>query len=65
VNTLAGILSRTLSRIAIRGGQMVEKASGQTLSVEFLGYDGSAERVVLPYKAALETASGPPLTGLR
>ncbi len=38
----------------IRGGQMVEKASGQTLSVEFLGYDGSAERVVLPYKAALE-----------
>ncbi|GJD51842.1 Oligopeptide-binding protein AppA [Methylobacterium crusticola] len=38
----------------IRGGQMVEKATGQPLTVEFLGYDNSAERVVLPYRAQLE-----------
>jgi len=38
----------------IRGNQMVEKASGQPFTVEFLGYDNSAERVVLPYRAALE-----------
>ena len=38
----------------IRGNQMVEKASGQPFTVEFLGYDNSAERIVLPYRAALE-----------
>ncbi|TNC13750.1 ABC transporter substrate-binding protein [Methylobacterium terricola] len=38
----------------IRGNQMVEKASGQPFTVEFLGNDNSAERVVLPYRAALQ-----------
>ncbi|TGD96145.1 extracellular solute-binding protein [Methylobacterium nonmethylotrophicum] len=38
----------------IRGNQMVEKATGQPFTVEFLGYDNSAERIVLPYRAALE-----------
>ncbi|WP_407519403.1 extracellular solute-binding protein [Methylobacterium oryzisoli] len=36
-----------------KGGQMVD-AAGQPLSIEFLGYDNSAERVVLPYRAQLE-----------
>ncbi|ACA16114.1 extracellular solute-binding protein family 5 [Methylobacterium sp. 4-46] len=39
---------------AQRGGQMVEAASGQPLTIEFLGYDNSAERVVLPYRQQLE-----------
>ncbi|ACL55555.1 extracellular solute-binding protein [Methylobacterium nodulans] len=37
-----------------RNGQMVEAATGQPLTVEFLGYDNSAERIVLPYKQQLE-----------
>ncbi|MGY2048195.1 extracellular solute-binding protein [Methylobacterium sp. JK268] len=37
-----------------KGGQMVEAASGQPLTVEFLGFDATAERVVLPYRQQLE-----------
>lgn len=36
-----------------KGGQMVD-AAGQPLTIEFLGYDNAAERVVLPYRAQLE-----------
>jgi len=38
----------------LRGRQLVSKASGQPLRVEFLEYDQNTERVVLPYRAALE-----------
>ena len=38
----------------LRGRQLVSKATGEPLSVEFLGADASTERYVLPYKQALE-----------
>jgi microcin C transport system substrate-binding protein len=38
----------------LKGRQLVHKASGEPLSVEFLGFDPSLERYVLPYKQALE-----------
>jgi microcin C transport system substrate-binding protein len=37
----------------LKGNQLVAK-SGEPLRVEFLGYDASLERYVLPYKQALE-----------
>jgi microcin C transport system substrate-binding protein len=37
----------------LKGRQLVSK-SGEPLRVEFLGYDASLERYVLPYKQALE-----------
>jgi microcin C transport system substrate-binding protein len=38
----------------LKGRQLVHKATGEPLSVEFLGFDPSLERYVLPYKQALE-----------
>ncbi|MDB5511301.1 MAG: oppA [Enterovirga sp.] len=38
----------------LKGRQLVQKTSGEPFRVEFLGYDQSTERFVLPYKAALE-----------
>ena len=38
----------------LKGRQMVAKAGGEPLRAEFLGYDQSAERYVLPYRQALE-----------
>ena len=38
----------------LRGRQLVSKATGEPLAVEFLGADASTERYVLPYKQALE-----------
>jgi microcin C transport system substrate-binding protein len=38
----------------LRGRQLVRKASGEPFRFEFLGFDASTERYVLPYKAALE-----------
>ena len=38
----------------LRGRQLVSKATGEPLSVEFLGANASTERYVLPYKQALE-----------
>ena len=38
----------------LRGRQLVSRATGEPLSVEFLGADASTERYVLPYRQALE-----------
>ena len=38
----------------LKGRQLVSKANGEPLTVEFLGFDPSLERYVLPYKQALE-----------
>ncbi|HEX2727706.1 MAG TPA: extracellular solute-binding protein, partial [Beijerinckiaceae bacterium] len=38
----------------LKGRQLVNKATGEPLTVEFLGFDPSLERYVLPYKQALE-----------
>jgi microcin C transport system substrate-binding protein len=38
----------------LRGRQLVRKAGGEPFRFEFLGFDASGERYVLPYKAALE-----------
>ena len=38
----------------IRGGKLVNKASGEPFTVEFLAFDGSAERYILPYRQQLE-----------
>jgi microcin C transport system substrate-binding protein len=38
----------------LKGRQLVAKGTGEPLVVEFLGYDPSLERYVLPYKQALE-----------
>jgi microcin C transport system substrate-binding protein len=38
----------------LKGRQLVNKANGQPLVVEFLGYDPGLERYLLPYKQALE-----------
>ncbi len=37
----------------LKGEQMVAKATGKPLTVEFLGYDATAERIVLPYRQQL------------
>ena len=38
----------------LKGRQLVNKATGEPLAVEILGFDPSLERYVLPYKQALE-----------
>jgi microcin C transport system substrate-binding protein len=38
----------------LRGRQMVNKATGEPFTVEFLTYDSTFERYALPYKQALE-----------
>jgi microcin C transport system substrate-binding protein len=38
----------------LKGRQLVHKGTGEPLSAEFLGFDPSLERYVLPYKQALE-----------
>jgi microcin C transport system substrate-binding protein len=38
----------------LRGRQMVNKTTGEPFTLEFLGFDSSSERYVLPYKQALE-----------
>ena len=38
----------------LKGRQLVAKAGGEPFRAEMLGYDGSAERYVLPYRQALE-----------
>jgi microcin C transport system substrate-binding protein len=38
----------------LKDRQLVNKTTGEPLSVEFLGFDPSLERYVLPYKQALE-----------
>ncbi len=38
----------------LKGRQLVAKATGEPFVVEYLGYDASFERFMLPYRAALE-----------
>jgi len=38
----------------LRGRQLVNAKTGEPFTVEYLGYDASSERFVLPYKQALE-----------
>ncbi|MFC4174293.1 extracellular solute-binding protein [Microvirga sp. GCM10011540] len=38
----------------LRGGRMVNKTTGEPLTAEFITADSSFERVILPYKQALE-----------
>jgi microcin C transport system substrate-binding protein len=38
----------------LRGRQLVSKATGEPLTMEFLGFDQNTERYVLPYKQSLE-----------
>ena len=38
----------------LKGRQLVSRASGEPFRVEFLGFDQSTERFVLPYRAVLE-----------
>lgn len=38
----------------LKGGRLVAKGGGEPFTVEFLGFDPSLERYVLPYKQALE-----------
>jgi microcin C transport system substrate-binding protein len=38
----------------LKGRQLVSKATGEPFVVEYLGYDASFERFMLPYRAALE-----------
>jgi microcin C transport system substrate-binding protein len=38
----------------LKGGRLVSRRTGEPFAVEFLGYDQSLERFVLPYKQSLE-----------